>query len=535
MVAGHSHKPEIALQTDRAYILSLPSELLAHIFMLVRDETIATSAQVYRWIIVSHVCRHFREVALASAKLWDLLMLPESQRNPMFFERMEAMVARSHQVPLFVKLNDDTPELHALVKGQLHRIYNLSLRLSKPSRLGSTPAPQLRCLSIHAHTEDSDITWSDMFGSVGTPKLEETNRKPRPLPEVVGLLREIKSLEKLHLEGMLPPAPHSEHLPALEEPAVLLRRLTHLTIVGSASRCARFLSNIVTPSITHFKIRCVATSQFGIPPLADMACARLNDGLSTCSPDPFLSFALDESTRPTETCFIAWSSSEYTKGLPLADPEPSRIFAISVTHDHWGEQLPAFIARLPLYSAERIFVAVGTYFDSQFANNDFEAWSTISQNLPLVRELHIVSKSDIPFRKPGAREPEPSPYFHVPNMDEWDGAAPGRYDQWFPHEDEYWMLHDEFTTRMGKTHLGRQDEMRREMEEIRRCHAHSMRRQAELEESRKKLRAMFPTMKVCVMNGWCPGVDGRQSVISIPFIPSWDLNCPNWPFIPDAE
>lgn len=143
-MAGHSDKTSTVVQPSAAHVLKLPPELLAHIFILHRDETMATSTQVYKWILVSHVCHHFREVALASAKLWAIILFPESGRSLICSRRTKAITARSNQVPLLVKLNDESDELTTLVKSELHRIYSLSMRLSDTSSLNKTPAPTLR-------------------------------------------------------------------------------------------------------------------------------------------------------------------------------------------------------------------------------------------------------------------------------------------------------------------------------------------------------------------------------------------------------
>lgn len=555
--------PSTIVQPSAAHVLKLPPELLAHIFILHRDEIIATATHVYKWIVVSHVCRHFREVALASAKLWAVILFPESGRSLICSRRTKAITARSNQVPLLVKLNDESDDLLALIKTELHRIYSLSMRLSDSSSVNKTPAPILRKLSIHAYKQAHDIVWSDMFGPVGTPKLEEVhitssiglsladshifpktlrileiiqhNRRPRPLSELVGILREVDNLEQLSLEGMLPFAPPTEDLPKVEVP-VLLRRLTHFTIVGSASRCAVFLSNIRTPRLLHSKIKCVITSRSGIIHLTSMACARLNDALPSHPPDPFLTFALDESSSPTETRFVAWSSSEHFQGLPLADSQPSRMFSISVTHDHWGELLPTFIAQLPLCSVTRVFIAVGDHSDSQFANQSLEAWSAAFQTLVDVHEIRVASRRDLPFRKPGstAKDHVSYPRRRVDRNTEtaWDEELLYLEDEWDGPEGALCSMHESMG-RSGKNRL----EMRREMEQLRRFHAYNTRRRSEQEEMLKKLRNMFPSMRICGMNDFVYLADptGPRLVLNVPLIPHWSHGNSNWPFVSDTR
>lgn len=81
-------------------IVRLIDDILADIFTLVARECRAKRVDgwgPFKWIIVSHVCRHWRTIALDHAALWaDQVQLLGNS------ERLQAFLQRARDLPLAV-------------------------------------------------------------------------------------------------------------------------------------------------------------------------------------------------------------------------------------------------------------------------------------------------------------------------------------------------------------------------------------------------------------------------------------------------
>lgn len=78
----------------------LPVEILVRIFSALRDEQNYMYIDSDRWIVVTHVCRSWRSVALGAAELWTKI---HSRREYV----VRAYVERSQQAPLQIVYADD--------------------------------------------------------------------------------------------------------------------------------------------------------------------------------------------------------------------------------------------------------------------------------------------------------------------------------------------------------------------------------------------------------------------------------------------
>ena len=89
-------------------IARLPPEVLGHIFaclVAIMEEYLPGfgrlgSSPNYRWLSVTHVCHHWREVALRTPVLWTNISVQHSRS----VERVEAFITRSRRAPLRVKV-----------------------------------------------------------------------------------------------------------------------------------------------------------------------------------------------------------------------------------------------------------------------------------------------------------------------------------------------------------------------------------------------------------------------------------------------
>ncbi|KAG6813470.1 hypothetical protein H0H92_010804 [Tricholoma furcatifolium] len=104
----------------------IPNEILAIIFRQVVDAEVAENILDSEWIpSISHVCSHWREVALSTPALWSTLHLDYPAWAP-------EMLRRSKDVALSVKSYGTLYEqayyiLHQILTSHLHRVKHLSL------------------------------------------------------------------------------------------------------------------------------------------------------------------------------------------------------------------------------------------------------------------------------------------------------------------------------------------------------------------------------------------------------------------------
>ena len=169
----------------------VPSEILSNIFLCLllegRDRDNlggfrANDTGGLEWIRVTHVCRHWREVALGCQTLWAHL----SFASPEF---TETMLARAKNAPLHVEsLNDwgqpRMPEVLGRVLSQTERLRVVRLEFSDwdvdDGTFNSTlsnltsPAPLLESLSLSCHRDTPPAQFPVAFtgGPSAAPKLK---------------------------------------------------------------------------------------------------------------------------------------------------------------------------------------------------------------------------------------------------------------------------------------------------------------------------------------------------------------------------
>src|SRR5712691_184935 len=108
----------------------LPPEILAWIFhLLVHDEWPLSGLRNLGWIEVTHVCRHWRQVALDNSSLWARIWcLPA---NPKWISEI---LARAKNAPLDIELNDISLNPEAFLMIPPHISHTRQLRLHGLSR-----------------------------------------------------------------------------------------------------------------------------------------------------------------------------------------------------------------------------------------------------------------------------------------------------------------------------------------------------------------------------------------------------------------
>ena len=103
---------EVDCYTGPNIISTLPSELLSLIFHFHALEElpqlkIGTGSSKLGWIGVTHVCRHWRQVALNDSSLWARITIPEIMPTPKWILEM---LVRSRNASLVLHLDSNNPE-----------------------------------------------------------------------------------------------------------------------------------------------------------------------------------------------------------------------------------------------------------------------------------------------------------------------------------------------------------------------------------------------------------------------------------------
>ncbi|TFK64368.1 hypothetical protein BDN72DRAFT_861416 [Pluteus cervinus] len=148
---------------------TLPIEIITEIFIIIQIQTYNPNnptSTLRLWLPITHVCRHWRALALECSHLWSLIYsLPEAG--------IREFLARSNKGPLFVDISrapssqdpgpaDYSEGLLAAIFAQCSRIQELGLRSwdnldQMLPHLTSGSAPKLEALSIAGDDDVGDL------------------------------------------------------------------------------------------------------------------------------------------------------------------------------------------------------------------------------------------------------------------------------------------------------------------------------------------------------------------------------------------
>ncbi|KAI0289292.1 hypothetical protein BC826DRAFT_1187913 [Russula brevipes] len=280
-----------ALFTHRntlAPISVLPAEVLTRIFHLVAfAESSRSSMGSLRWIGITHVCRHWRQVALDDSSLWA--RISSSTARPTW---VSEVLARARNAPLAIELfttsNAETLSMFAAhfarthefrlrgivastVDDNIREICSLEAPALEHFELGAAPgspvtflrapffngmAPKLRTFSLY----QIRVPWSFIpRGQLSELKItffngERIAEEPsfRDSRSLVDLLINCPVLEILVLESCLP----QTITPPSHVQAIHLPRLSYLSLCGASSRVANLLGILKLPPSTTLRVVC---------------------------------------------------------------------------------------------------------------------------------------------------------------------------------------------------------------------------------------------------------------------------------------
>ncbi|KAH9842575.1 uncharacterized protein C8Q71DRAFT_733480 [Rhodofomes roseus] len=201
------------LRNSSVHINRVPTELLAEIFWHATPPSSDRCRDISRLNCVTHVCRHWRTVALDAARLWRTLQINRPSDFDAYDDeppsRIEEYLRRSKSYPLDVTIMclrgtrvDDCIEI---LQSHQHRV---------------------RTLHIEAQDPYHDIirTFLPRVSRMAAPLLEEIRLEVDPTLQPHGLFGgHTPSLHSIHLSHV--------SLPLIAE-SIILRNLQHLILLG---------------------------------------------------------------------------------------------------------------------------------------------------------------------------------------------------------------------------------------------------------------------------------------------------------------
>ncbi|KAI0322285.1 hypothetical protein OF83DRAFT_855473 [Amylostereum chailletii] len=282
-------------------ISSLPPEILAYVFQIHMENPrwyyhrSGSHNPPLEWIVVTQVCRHWRQVALSQPRLWTLIPFTFGPKwTERFFERAKHAPIRLHQT---LGGTVDPSSQFDFILNHLHHTEELVLSGSVPSiqdalqtltsgapylecfqiapsplpvpslplpaRLFANNAPKLRRLTLHGFT----IPWSSTLLTNLT--VLDINIAPGPLTsflfsDIMTGLGRMHFLQKFTLVGGLPTWNAS-----YPDDAVSLPHLAQIVLQGPPRTSYELLNRLHTPSQVKINLTCSFASSVQ-DPLADL-------------------------------------------------------------------------------------------------------------------------------------------------------------------------------------------------------------------------------------------------------------------------
>ncbi|KAI0792969.1 hypothetical protein BC629DRAFT_1592889 [Irpex lacteus] len=408
----------------------LPPELLERIFQLhaksCREPNVDAESSdcslitnPYAWIMVTHVCRYWRDVALGSALLWSHIVLT---RN---LDCIRAFLARSQQAPLTVVQPRSacsgamTPVAPVrLVLTEMGRIRALELYmkwwifddiaalLSKPaaalkSLTLSTPsglydcsptqpilyldhrynAPTLENLRLCAY----GFPWWNVAPFKALKSLHITRGIPEKpsVTQVIRALQWMPDLVELTLEDIFGPSPkHLTSLPIVDDIAVLPHMET-IKLSGDVVSCSSLLSSLVFPGTTHIFLDFARKARSADLPLATLPIYKKLTGMLpgtvsdiSAAPGPPIRVHL---TRERSSFLITCYSPSFPGDLNELEPSLSPSLSISLPQE--SGCLEAICRDLPTESMK--ILAISDHFE----------WRDVAAHLGSPEKLELIGWS----------------------------------------------------------------------------------------------------------------------------------------------
>jgi len=284
----------LACRNSLAPISTLPPELLARIFRFLTLEDLGRfGVPVKFWFKATHVCRHWRQVALDDSSLWARVTVTESSS----LDWVSEMLTRSRNEPLDVNLmGESSPRVLSKFLPHISHARQLRLRMHHPQcvkDICALEAPALEHFELEILTSSPVALWqlpSPTLFKGRTPRLRRlilsqisipwsliprgqltelkinlsrgtytpNNPGPDDSNQLINLLINSPELEVLVLEFCLPPM--LSHI-SRGQP-IHLSHLSHLCLGGPTQHVTSLLRELKLPSSAVLHLRCIPENRF---------------------------------------------------------------------------------------------------------------------------------------------------------------------------------------------------------------------------------------------------------------------------------
>ncbi|KAI0046208.1 hypothetical protein FA95DRAFT_1607072 [Auriscalpium vulgare] len=411
-----------AMRTRRnalAPVAVLPPEVLSHIFSLLAISEPPSwrpnNGPYLGWIVMTtHVCRHWRQIALDTASLWGTISLSigrqwrdmmlvrsknatievdatfESRASvenlvaPSNLRRTRQLTLDSHSLramaAILPMLSEYAPILEQLTL-RLHGMGEHEAPCVPPGAIDAESKPCLRRLFIH----DSIVTWSIVPSGLLT-HLEITTTDPvttypayitqHPDPHLqythfMDFLRRTPTLQSLRIVNCLPSKPAD--LERSANPIAILSDLENVEVEGPIEDIVAFFGNVNLSDDTVMRFKSIPTETTtaadcrALLPLLKYHFANPNH-----NPNPILTLALVDVTE-------FWHFEEFILGIKVA-AYTSRVPAETVQKMIGSD-----------YEGSELFIELNWLYDEQDASSNFSVMCRdICGALPPLQQVTVL-------------------------------------------------------------------------------------------------------------------------------------------------
>ncbi len=391
----------------------LPPEVLSTIFMWIPSWSLDDfeSPSVKDWFRVTHVCRHWRAVALGCATLWNRVDVmctawaPEmvlrsksaslSVRAKVYYPKDQTLLVTKSVLAQISRIQDlhlgadgrsfnnllinivaEAPRLHSLVLSNSHWRAHMD-ELCLPFAFLCGGAPRLKRLELRKFSVSWECPLFLTSHKVTTFFMEGLERNKPNMSQLLAVLENMPLLETLHLEGVVP-NPKSCAAP---QRVVCLDHLRTLHLSSEMLECANLLQHISIPQTTRMSLMSHAADKLEDVSLLVSAITTARGKM------PFHAFSFQ--FNPAGVCLRSgqeMGSLENCKDDELhRNADLSLVFSTTVLDQMFlSETLHILFQGLPLaFSAVKAFLA-HDYEGLMVA----EVWTDILRRMPNIRTLH---------------------------------------------------------------------------------------------------------------------------------------------------
>lgn len=423
----------------------LPAELLSKIFdFLVLDASVHYFAKncvkSFDWIQVTHVCRHWRQVALNHTSFWGNIICTIPSWTPEF-------IARSKQAPIrIIHRSDDTRwrsrQIDSLILALSHthrakEIYLAGKASLLPRLIShlSCPAPLLESfeavaspdftgltdmlritraaeivyfpLSLFAgeapllrrlHLNRCGLDWdSPLYNNlvnlaVEMPISNSYMEIPPSRAQILASLQRMPNIESLELKSAIPKARDD----SASDPLVKLPFLRRLTVSSISSSCTWLLQHIAIPPTAHIEVCCQCYSRSN----EDFAMPLPYIAPFTGGPEPLRSMWIDIYNLDTIDVKGWPSLFNDPREMNDTDVEPSTNLSFTWHQcdvDTYERMLRIVVEALHTADIRMLYLRIMTRSGINVANP--QEWLSLFSVFPSVQSLCLERNAAFPFAR----------------------------------------------------------------------------------------------------------------------------------------